>query len=58
MDTRGWGKMNGCDVWVILSDFVKFGNIPPEKVWYKKPYSRRELTKTWHDLLGFFVVFV
>ena len=53
----GWWKINDCDVWVILGDFVKFGNIPPEKVWYEKLYSRRTIAKTWHDLLGFFVVF-
>ena len=31
MDTRGLGEINDCDVWVILGDFVKFGNIPPKR---------------------------
>ena len=53
----GWGKINDCDVWVILGDFVKFGNIPPKR-YGMVLYSRRNCTKTWHGLLDFLWVFV
>lgn len=53
----GWGKsmivMFGWS-WVISWSLVTF--LQKGMVWVL--YSRRKFTKTWHDLLGFFVVFV